>query len=166
MEIRDAIVEDAPAACQVLRRSISELCVADHENDPAILAKWLNNKTPDIVASWIAQPGGSLLVAVEQGTILAVGWVTNAGQITLNYVSPDARFRGVSRALLGALEARAIARGNVRCTLNSTETARKFYLANGYVIDGPPDQKYGTGGYPMSKLLPLQNSWIPLKTSI
>jgi hypothetical protein len=66
----------------------------------------------------------------------------------------------------GALEARAIARGNVRCTLNSTETARKFYLANGYVIDGPPDQKYGAGGYPMSKLLPLQNSWIPLKNSI
>jgi hypothetical protein len=33
MKIRDAITEDAPAACQVLRRSISELCVADHEND-------------------------------------------------------------------------------------------------------------------------------------
>jgi hypothetical protein len=56
MEIRDAVAEDAPAACQVLRRSISELCVADHGNDPAILAKWLLNKTPDIVASWIALP--------------------------------------------------------------------------------------------------------------
>jgi GNAT superfamily N-acetyltransferase len=159
MEIRDAVVEDAPAACQVLRRSISELCVADHQNDPTILAQWLSNKTPEIVASWIAQPGGSLLVAVEQATVLAVGWVTNAGQIALNYVSPDARFHGVSRALLGALEARAIASGNARCTLSSTETARRFYLANGYVIDGPPDQKCGTGGYPMSKLLTLQNSY-------
>jgi GNAT superfamily N-acetyltransferase len=130
------------------------LCVADHGNDPAILARWLNNKTQDNVASWIAQPGNSLLVAVEHGTILAVGSVTNAGEITLNYVSPDARFRGVSRALLGALEARAVARGNARCTLKSTETAREFYLANGYVIDGPADHKYGPGGYPMSKLLP------------
>jgi GNAT superfamily N-acetyltransferase len=136
MKIRDAIAEDAPAACQVLRRSISELCVADHENDPTILAKWLLNKTPDIVASWMALPDFSLLVAV-----------------TLNYVSPDARFRGVSRALLAALEARAIERENARCTLNNTETAREFYLANGYVIDGPPDHKHGTGGYPMSKLL-------------
>jgi hypothetical protein len=70
MNIRDAIAEDAPAACQVLRRSISELCVADHENDPTILAKWLLNKTPDIVASWMALPDFSLLVAVEHGTIL------------------------------------------------------------------------------------------------
>jgi hypothetical protein len=36
MEIREAMTEDAPAACEVLRRSISELCVADHRNDPAI----------------------------------------------------------------------------------------------------------------------------------
>jgi hypothetical protein len=99
--------------------------------------RWLSNKTPEIVASWIAHPKASVLVAVERGTILAVGSVTNAGEITLNYVSPDARFRGVSRALLGALEARAIQRGNVRCTLTSTETARRFYHANGYVEDGP-----------------------------
>lgn len=158
MEIRDAKAEDAPAAAQVLRRSITELCVADHGHDPTILARWLSNKTPAIVSSWMVKPDNSLLVAVEQGTILAVGSVTNAGHIDLNYVSPDARFRGVSRTLLGALEARAIARGNARCTLNSTETARKFYLANGYVIDGPPDHKHGVGGHPMSKLLALHKS--------
>ena len=47
-----------------------------------------------------------LLVAVENDVILAVGCVTNEGQITLNYVSPDARFRGVSTVLLTALERR------------------------------------------------------------
>src|SRR5207253_1428423 len=98
MEIRDALAEDALAACEVLRRSILELCVADHGNDPAILKHWLSNKTPEIVASWIAHPETSMLVATEDDTILAVGSVTNAGVITLNYVSPDARFRGVSRA--------------------------------------------------------------------
>jgi len=30
MEIRNAVPEDAPAACDVIRRSISELCSADH----------------------------------------------------------------------------------------------------------------------------------------
>jgi GNAT superfamily N-acetyltransferase len=154
MEIRDAVAEDAPAACQVLRRSISELCIPDHRNDPAILMRWLSNKTPEIVASWIADPKASVLVAVERGTILAVGSVTDAGEITLNYVSPDARFRGVSRALLGALEARAIQRGNLRCALTSTETARRFYNANGYIEDGPVAGKFGTcASYPMSKPL-------------
>src|SRR5215472_15990986 len=127
MEIRDAVPEDAPAACEVMRRSIIEHCVADHHNDPAILERWLANKRPEIVASWIAHSGGSMLVAAEDDAILAGGAVTDAGEITLNYVSPDARFRGVSRAMLAALESRAADRGNDRCTLISTETARRFY---------------------------------------
>jgi GNAT superfamily N-acetyltransferase len=158
MEIRDAVAEDAPAACQVLRRSITQLCVADHSNDPTILALWLSNKTPEIVASWIAQTGNSLLVAVEDGLILAVGAVTDEGEITLNYVSPDARFRGVSRTLLGALEARATERGNTRCTLTSTETAHRFYLSAGYSEDGPPVRQFGTLSYSMSKHLAVQKS--------
>ncbi|WP_346770955.1 GNAT family N-acetyltransferase [Bradyrhizobium sp. 49] len=137
-----------------MRPSIAELCVADHKNDAAILARWLGSKTPEIFASWIRQPGNSLLVAAEDDNILAVGSVTDAGQITLNYVSPDARFRGVSRALLGALERRALERGNMRCTLTSTETALRFYQASGYAPDGPQVGNFGTSsGYPMSKSL-------------
>lgn len=152
MNIRDARAGDAPAACQVLRRSIAELCVADHRHDPAVLARWLSNKTPEIVRAWITQPNSSVLVAVEGEDILAVGCVTDEGEITLNYVSPDARFRGVSRALLGALEARAVQRGSVRCMLFSTETARRFYHANGYAEDGLPVGEFGTNSdYPMSK---------------
>jgi GNAT superfamily N-acetyltransferase len=155
MKIRDANIEDAPAACAVLRRSITELCIADHGNDPGILARWLGNKTPEIIASWIGQSTTSLLVAAEQDTILAVGAVTNAGEITLNYVSPDARFRGVSRAMLGALELRAIQQGNVRCTLTSTKTALGFYHACGYVEDGSAEGRFGTQAeYTMSKSLP------------
>lgn len=154
MKIRDARAGDALAACRVLRRSIIELCVADHRNDPAILGRWLSNKTPEMFRSWITQSGRSLLVAVEGEDILTVGCVTDAGEVTLNYVSPDARFRGVSRGLLGALEARAVQRGNVRCSLTSTETALRFYSANGYVENGTPTGAFGMdSGYPMSKAL-------------
>jgi len=143
----------------VMRRSIAELCLADHRNDPIILQRWLGNKNPECFMSWLNQPDNSLLVAVEDGTILGVGSVTDAGKITLNYVSPDARFRGVSRSMLSALEARAAERGNTRCMLTSTETARRFYKARGYVEDGPPVGEFGTtAGYPMTKLLPLQSS--------
>jgi GNAT superfamily N-acetyltransferase len=98
------------------------------------------------------QKGNSLLLAVEGDAVLGVGSVTDAGEITLNYVAPVARFRGVSHALLRALEARAMARGNKRCTLTSTETAHRFYQSAGYVDDGMPTGKFGTSsGYPMSK---------------
>jgi GNAT superfamily N-acetyltransferase len=154
LKIRDATPEDAATGYQVMRRSITELCVIDHKNDPEILKRWLANKTPDFFRAWIAQPGNSLLVAVEDERVIGVAAVTDAGHITLNYVSPDARFRGVSRALLVALEERAAERGSTNCTLTSTETARRFYHANGYAELGLPAGHFGTNsGYPMSKPL-------------
>ena len=41
MQIRAARIEDAPQACVVVRRSITELCLADYQDDPATLQKWL-----------------------------------------------------------------------------------------------------------------------------
>ena len=90
--------------------------------------------------------------AVEDDTVLAVGAVRPHGEITLNYVSPDARFKGVSRALLAQLEATAHELGNDSCHLQSTETARRFYLACGYEQVGMAQRKHGTtGSYPMLK---------------
>jgi GNAT superfamily N-acetyltransferase len=153
MEIRDARPEDAMGACLVMRRSISELCTADHANDPALLARWLANKTPENFVRWTRRLDSSVLVAVEGTAVLAVGGVTDAGEITLNYVSPDVRLRGVSRAMLAALEVRAAARGNARCILTSTATARRFYAAAGYEADGAPECKFGIPGYPLAKTL-------------
>jgi len=150
VKIRDATPADATAACDVLRSSISELCVADHRNDPAILGRWLANKTPQVVAGWATEPDSSLLIALEGNAVLAVGGVKDSGEITLNYVAPAARFRGVSTTLLAALEARAVQRGNTRCMLISTETAHRFYLSRGYADDGAPQGKFGTNSsYPM-----------------
>ena len=70
--IRDAVPDDAVAACQVLKESISRLCVADHGNDPAILNAWLANKTPETVTAWAVQKGNSLLLAV--GAMPSLGW--------------------------------------------------------------------------------------------
>ncbi len=92
-------------------------------------------------------------MAVNGDVILGVGSVTNAGRVGLNYVSPDARFQGISRALLHAIEQRAAERGNTKVTLESTETARRFYLSNGYTEIGKPIEAFGTTSYPMSKSL-------------
>ena len=50
-----------------MRRSIAELCTADHGGDPKILASWLANKQPQVFRSWLAQGGRSYLVAVAGG---------------------------------------------------------------------------------------------------
>ena len=133
MQIRAARIEDAPQACVVVRRSITELCLADYQDDPATLQKWLANKTPANLSLWIAKPDNHMFVATDGDAILGVACVTSCGEVTLNYVSPDVRFRGVSKALLQRLEAKAAELGNERCVLTSTGTARLFYLSAGPV---------------------------------
>jgi GNAT superfamily N-acetyltransferase len=144
MEIRAARPADAAEVCAVLRRSITELCHADHCNDPMVLEKWLANKTPANVTSWIESPHDYMFLAIENGAIAGVAGITSAGEITLNYVSPDARFRGVSKALLARLEAKALELGHSRCTLTSTVTARRLYRSAGYLDDGPPTTGFFT----------------------
>ena len=154
MDVRDATPGDAKEACEVLRQSIVELCAADHRNDPTLLAAWLRDKTPETVFAWMGRIDVSYLVAVEGGAIAAVGGVADLGEMLLLYVSPAARFRGASRALLAALERRAAERGATGCTLMSTQTARRFYRARGYEEIGDPIGKYGMeSGYPMARAL-------------
>lgn len=155
MDIHPARPADAVEVCQVLRRSIIELCGADHHNDPTILERWLASKTPTIVATWIDDPNGFMFVAVENDVILGVAGITAAGEITLNYVLPDARFRGVSKALLARLEAKAAELGHGHCTLTSTMTARQLYRSAGYLEDGRPSTGMFTAeSVRMTKALP------------
>lgn len=144
--------DDAVEACTVLRRSITELCQADHGNDPVILAAWLANKTPEQVRSWIeANPLGFFVGSNSQG-ISAVGSVTLKGEIALNYVAPWARYQGVSKSLVGVMERRAAALGHASCFLTSTATAQAFYLACGYENDGEAAVAFGgMRSYPMRR---------------
>ena len=112
MQIRQAREEDAEAACVVLRRSITELCRADHQDDGPSLAKWLANKTPENVRTWIGNPDNHMLVADDDGAILGVAAIQRSGKITLNYVSPDARFRGVSKALMTRARGEGVGAGH------------------------------------------------------
>ncbi|QUD86123.1 GNAT family N-acetyltransferase [Phenylobacterium montanum] len=153
MQIRPARAAEAADICAVVRASIIELCVEDHHGDPEILAAWLANKTPENVARWLANPANINLVAVEGEAILAAGCVTTGGEVILNYVSPAARLRGVSTALLAALEDEARRQGCTACDLDSTTTAHRFYAARGYADRTEPVTKFGLTAWPMRKTL-------------
>ncbi len=154
MLIRHALVTDAEEACLAIRQSIEILCQEDHDNDPDILAVWLANKHPDRVARWIDDNPGGVFVAVVDGRIAGFGDVLEGGRIVVNYVAPWARFRGVSTGLLASMEQYAAALGVAHCTLTSTVTAHRFYLARGYLDAGAPVESYGgKPAFPMRKML-------------
>lgn len=153
MKIRAAHAEDAMEISALLRRSIVELCQADHHDQPKLLADWLQNKTPENVARWIAHRKSCLLVALAGDGIAAVGGITMEGEIILNYVLPEARFQGHGKALLRALEQWAVGKGLTRCALNSTATAHRFYRAAGYADDSIEEGNFGEKFVRMSKPL-------------
>ncbi|GAW34572.1 putative acetyltransferase [Roseovarius sp. A-2] len=130
--IRTATASDAAGAICTLHRSITELCVADHENDAEKIEAWLGNKTVGAWERWVARDDAVLLVALREKTVVGIGMAALRGEILLNYVHPDARFSGVSKAVLAAMERDLRSCKVPRCELESTMTARCFYESCGY----------------------------------
>ena len=152
--VRPATEADLPEMSRVLIASITELCIADHRGAPERLAGWTANKTPEGVARMLANPQLRLLVAELDGRVAAVGAVVpESGEVSLNYVDPAARFRGVSKALLAVLEAELRGHGVVEAQLTSTITARGFYHAAGWREDAAPVACMGGEGHRMRKRL-------------
>jgi len=150
MQVRLAHIADADRAVDVVRRSIQELCVPDHRGDAATISMWLSNKTADNMRRWIAT--NSVHVAVDDEQIAAVASVRFDGFVLLNYVAPEARFKGASKSLLHDIELWAARRGLERLALDSTATALRFHLASGWSIAGPPEPGFGvTMRHPMRK---------------
>jgi GNAT superfamily N-acetyltransferase len=152
-QIRVAQEADAEASCQVLRRSIAECCFEDHANEPSRLHPWLENKTPENLCRWISTPGSYVIVAETLGKLVGVAMMLKSGEVTLCYLVPEVRFRGVGRALLSQLESKARELGLGELRLNSTKTAHDFYLRNGFTSAGAPSTRHGIGCFPMVKAL-------------
>jgi GNAT superfamily N-acetyltransferase len=142
-DIRPAALPDASAVCEVLRRSIAECCVLDHHNDPGILAAWLGNKHPAMVASWFESPTNYTLVVVREGAVVGVSLLTGAGKLALCYLLPEAQRQGAGTALLRRMEERAEAAGMKALYLHSTATAEGFFATRGYRRDGNVRSPYG-----------------------
>ena len=92
-------------------------------------------------------PNQTVWVAEVSGEIAAVGAVVG-DTIVLNYVAPEHRFQGVSKALLAGMEDSFRNAGISVAELVSTRTALRFYLASGWSELGP-----GGGGIRMEKVL-------------
>lgn len=151
--MRLATRADIPAMSRVLIASITELCDADHGDDPEIIDHWTSNKTPDGIARWFDNPENTLYVAERLGEVAAVGCTASDGSIRVNYVAPAHRFRGVSKALLAAMEEDLRTKGTAEAHLESTQTAHRFYLSAGWVDAGAIDAGGRVPGYPMHKRL-------------
>jgi N-acetylglutamate synthase-like GNAT family acetyltransferase len=150
-EIRQAVPDDAPAACALLRRSIEHGCAVDHAERPEILQTLLGNKTPQNVAAWFGSATNHAVVAhaqtqgVTQGIaeIIGLALVNQAGRLALCYVDPSWLRHGVGTALLDAIEAQARAWNISKLHMHSPASASPFFERLGYVNSGKDRACYG-----------------------
>jgi GNAT superfamily N-acetyltransferase len=143
LTIRFAEPSDADAAIDVLRRSITELCIADHQGDRDMLSQWLANKTPQHFRAWLADRDHVCLIAEESGALVGVGLIHRDGELRLCYVAPGAQRRGVGKAICLALEGEARKAGLRELRLQSTVSARAFYEHMGYRAGGAAAAGFG-----------------------
>jgi len=153
IQVRPATQDDAADACQVVRRSIAECCHDDHRGDANLLAGRLRNKTPEFMRRFILAPNAFSVVALVGEEVVGFASVSRTGEVTLCYVAPSARFKGVGKALLGVVEDHVTRAGVDALHLESTRTARAFYLRNGFTPEGSPILAFGIEGQPMRKQL-------------
>src|SRR5665213_4637955 len=156
MQIRPAQIADADRAIEIVRQSIQQLCELDHRNDAATRSIWLGNKTADNMRRWIADH--TVLVAAEGERIAGVAAVRANGEVLLNYVAPEARFQGAGKRLMQGIEAWAASHGFEWLTLDSTDTALRFYQSIGWTVTGPPQPGFG-----VPTRLPMRKAVAPPK---
>jgi GNAT superfamily N-acetyltransferase len=147
VSVRKANPTDIPAMSRVLTASITSLCTEDHGNDPRRLRQWTQNKSEAGVGKMMDDPAQTVWVAEISGEIAAVGAIAG-DSIVLNYVAPEHRFQGVSKALLADMEDSLRNAGTSVGKLVSTRTALGLYLSSGWLELGP-----GAGGIRMEKAL-------------
>jgi len=143
IDIRQATLNDAPAACALLRRSIEEGCAADHGRRADILQSWLSNKTTQNVSAWFSSPSNYAVVAVDGGELAGLALLTQAGKLALCYVMPGQLRTGVGRAMMRAVEAQARAWDIGRLHMQSPASASPFFEALGYINAGKDKACFG-----------------------
>lgn len=141
--VRPAEQRDAAVAIDVTRRSIQQLCTADHQDDRETIAAWLANKTPGDFVTWLANPDNFCVVAELDDHLSGVGLLHRSGEIRLFFLAPSTQRKGVGKAIHAELESVARRWGLDSLHLDSTAMARPFYEVLGYRSTGAAIPRFG-----------------------
>ena len=156
-KVREATPSDSVEACEVLRRSITEICSLDY-NDQLFIDEWLDNKTESNVKKWIQSVNSYSVVCTNDDLIVGFGAITLEGEVSLIYLVPEALHKGNGKLMLEAMEERILSEGIEEIYTVSSITAKPFYERNGYTENGEPLLVGNIkGDFPLIKKVPPKN---------
>lgn len=128
--IRRGTPRDGPGVLKVHRRSILALGRADYS--AAEVESWAAGLAADHYDRAMTEPGGSFMVAVDQGGTIVGFCSTKENEVTGLYIDPDWARRGLGSDLLGRAERAIAAAGHGKIRVGASLTGEPFYEAQGY----------------------------------
>ena len=130
MKIRSAIASELEHLREVRNLSAQAGCRAVYSSEQ--LLAWLTRPLPEKMLLLIKE--GFVLVAEVQEAIVGYGALDpNTHEVEAVFVLPSFAGRGIGRALLGALESRALSLNIKHLHLAASLNAVPFYRAAGYI---------------------------------
>lgn len=138
--IRKAALKDVPGIHESHMRSIREVCSRDHTSDE--IRGWGNRPLSEDFAKRRAQmiQEGCVYVVEHYGKIAGSGVAfikaDQTAYIAGLYLCPEVIGKNYGQRILDLLEDYAQSKGATKVELESTLTAKNFYLKNGYRVSG------------------------------
>ena len=128
--LRPFLAADTPVLAAIFAASIEELTGDDYSE--AQQQAWA--ATADDEEKFGKRLAGELtLIATLQNSPVGFASLKGADHIDMLYVHPNAAGQGVAAMLCDALEKLAGARGATALTVESSDTAERFFAKRGYV---------------------------------
>lgn len=129
--LRPMLPEDLPLLAEIFRSSIAELTSDDYTSSQQ--DAWAASVEEDEEAFAQRLANALTLIATSDGE--PVGFISLAGNevVDLFYVHPDAAGMGAGAMLYDAIEKLAAARGAKTLKVDTSDTARDFFLKRGFV---------------------------------
>lgn len=145
--IEKAEKADISDIVNVIRESILS-CVEDHKNDKNIIKDWLDNKTEENLTIWIKS--NLAFVYKENNQIYGIILASEKGEILLNYTLPKKQGLGIGSELLSHLKSKYQKENKKGMTVESTITAKGFYLRKGFEVTKDIYEEERLVGYRMT----------------
>ncbi len=129
LSLRPFLPQDAGALVELFRASIEGLTADDYDDEQRVA--WMSQA--DDEAAFSARLAQNLtILALHQSQIVGFASFKNNQFLDMLYVHPDYSGQGVGGYLLEAIEKLSAHRGVKKITLESSDTAKDFFVARGY----------------------------------
>lgn len=127
--IRESRIDDISEIIQVIHESVRS-CILDHQRNESNIQVWLGQTHQSNLLLLLLY--NDSWVYLEDNRVVGFILINDQGVILLNYICPEKQQQGIGKALLMNVIERMRMKKVKKITLDSTQTALRFYQKHGF----------------------------------